>query len=267
MKITNYIVSFILAALILVSCSDSFMDTDYTTYLDAETASELAASDPSALNAYMLGAFAYMVKYNVSGGDAHDDFSHMSVLHSTDLMGQDIALSAGHWFSYDYEHDDREFNYRRTIVNWLTYYTLVAKGNEIIDLFTEEPVSAEAKGVLAHGYALRGFAYYYLIQLYQHTITSSGDVNWNAPGVPLKYSVAEGISEEEQKDKNGNDQKDEKQKNKDKQDQKKNNNENKMSKENAEQMLNAAMQQEKSTQQRMKKAMQKPRTNKLDKEW
>ena len=70
-----------------------------------------------------------------------------------------------------------------------------------------------------------------------------------------------------QKDKNGNDQKDEKQKNKDKQDQKKNNNENKMSKENAEQMLNAAMQQEKSTQQRMKKAMQKPRTNKLDKEW
>ena len=70
-----------------------------------------------------------------------------------------------------------------------------------------------------------------------------------------------------QKDKNGNDQKDEKQKNKDKQNQKKNNNENKMSKENAEQMLNAAMQQEKSTQQRMKKAMQKPRTNKLDKEW
>ena len=70
-----------------------------------------------------------------------------------------------------------------------------------------------------------------------------------------------------QKDKNGNDQKDEKQKNKDKQDQKKNNNENKMSKENAEQILNAAMQQEKSTQQRMKKAMQKPRTNKLDKEW
>lgn len=40
-----------------------------------------------------------------------------------------------------------------------------------------------------------------------------------------------------------------------------------MSKENAEQMLNAAMQQEKSTQQRIKKAMQKPRSNKLDKEW
>ena len=68
------------------------------------------------------------------------------------------------------------------------------------------------------------------------------------------------------KDKNGKDKKDEKQQNKDNKQQNKDK-ENKMSKENAEQMLNAAMQQEKSTQQRIKKAMQKPRSNKLDKEW
>lgn len=42
---------------------------------------------------------------------------------------------------------------------------------------------------------------------------------------------------------------------------------NKMSKDNAEQLLNAAMQQEKSTQERMKKAMQQPRSRKLDKNW
>ena len=71
--------------------------------------------------------------------------------------------------------------------------------------------------------------------------------------------------EKDQKDKDGKDKKDEKQKN-DKQDQIKKK-ENKMSKENAEQMLNAAMQQEKSTQQRIKKAMQRPRSAKLDKEW
>lgn len=71
--------------------------------------------------------------------------------------------------------------------------------------------------------------------------------------------------DKDQKDKDGKDKKDEKQKN-DKQDQNKKK-ENKMSKENAEQMLNAAMQQEKSTQQRIKKAMQRPRSAKLDKEW
>lgn len=40
-----------------------------------------------------------------------------------------------------------------------------------------------------------------------------------------------------------------------------------MSRENAEQMLNAAMQEEKQTQQRMKKAQQQPNHRKLDKNW
>ena len=40
-----------------------------------------------------------------------------------------------------------------------------------------------------------------------------------------------------------------------------------MSRENAEQMLNAAMQEEKQTQQRMKKAQQQPNRRKLEKNW
>ena len=40
-----------------------------------------------------------------------------------------------------------------------------------------------------------------------------------------------------------------------------------MSRENAEQLLNAAMQQEKETQQKLKKAMQQPSRRKLDKNW
>ncbi len=40
-----------------------------------------------------------------------------------------------------------------------------------------------------------------------------------------------------------------------------------MSKENAEQMLNAAIQKEKNTQQRMKDAMQQPQNRRLDKNW
>lgn len=63
-------------------------------------------------------------------------------------------------------------------------------------------------------------------------------------------------------DKNQKD-KDNKQQQQNKQDQ----NQNKMSKENALQLLNAAIQQEKNTQERMKKAMQQPRSRKLDKNW
>mgnify|MGYP006988875399 FL=1 len=40
-----------------------------------------------------------------------------------------------------------------------------------------------------------------------------------------------------------------------------------MSKENAEQLLNAAMQEEKQTQERMKKAQQQPQKRRLEKNW
>lgn len=203
MKIINKIFAIIIAVSLLASCGDSFMDTEYTSYLDSETAAELAAKDPSALNAYMLGAFSYLVKSDITGSDAHDDFSHMAVLHATDMMGQDISISGTHWFNYDYDNDNREFNYRRTLANWLTYYTTIAKANEILDLFKEEPESADSKAVLAHGYALRGFAYYYLIQLYQHPVTEAGIPNLTAPGVPLKYSKQDGLSDEEREVKNG----------------------------------------------------------------
>jgi Ca-activated chloride channel family protein len=78
-------------------------------------------------------------------------------------------------------------------------------------------------------------------------------------------------NKDQQKDKNKdkNQQKDKDKKQNQQQDQ--NNQQQKpkeqMSKENAEQLLNAAMQQEKETQQRLKKAMQQPQRRKLEKNW
>ena len=82
----------------------------------------------------------------------------------------------------------------------------------------------------------------------------------------------------------GNDNKDNKDKNKDKKDDDKKQQDDQqkqkqdpnqlpqqskeqMSKENAEQLLNAAMQEEKATQQRLKKAMQQPNKRQLQKNW
>lgn len=74
------------------------------------------------------------------------------------------------------------------------------------------------------------------------------------------------------KDKNKNKDKDkDKNKNKDKDKDKQKNKQpqpkDKMSKENAEQLLNAAMQEEKATQQRLKKAMQQQSSRRLQKNW
>lgn len=199
----NIKISFLALIVVLASCSKDFTNVKNTAYLDSPTAAEIAASNPDALDSYLLGAFSFLVSWNINGSGAHDDFAHMSVLHSTDMMGGDIALTAAHWFQYDYQHDNHEFNYRRTSVDWSTYYTVVSKANEIISFFPEEPADVKAKGVMAHGYALRGFAYLYLIQLYQHPVTSDGSVNWDAPGIPLHYVAPDGLTTEEQEIRKG----------------------------------------------------------------
>ncbi len=77
---------------------------------------------------------------------------------------------------------------------------------------------------------------------------------------------------DQKKDDKGKDQKKDQQKEQQKQDkdkdkQQQNKDKNKMSKDNAEQLLNAAIQQEKNTQKRMKDKMQQPRSRQLDKNW
>ena len=76
-------------------------------------------------------------------------------------------------------------------------------------------------------------------------------------------------SNQDNKDKNKQDQQkqDQQKQQQDKQKQDKQKQEPKMSKENAEQLLNAAMQQEKQTQERMKKAQQQPQRRNIQKNW
>lgn len=76
-------------------------------------------------------------------------------------------------------------------------------------------------------------------------------------------------NQQKDKDKNGKDdkkEKDDKENNKDKNDEKQQSKE-QMNKENAEQLLEAAIQDEKATQQKLKKAMQQPRSRNIQKNW
>lgn len=73
--------------------------------------------------------------------------------------------------------------------------------------------------------------------------------------------------QKDQQDENGQDKKDQQDQQDQRDQQKQQEQKPQMSKENAEQLLNAAMQQEKQTQERMKKAMQQPQRRKIQKNW
>ena len=176
-----------LLALALGSCSSDYLDTEYTRYLDSEKAGEAAGRNP---DVFLNGMWAWQVEYS----DAHDYFGLMSVLLAKDVMSEDIALSAFHWFGYDYDFDNRMFNYRRTRKVWICFYTDIAKANEIISLYPDGGSTAGEKGLLGQAYAIRGMSFTYLIQIFQSYMNQDGTINRDAAGVPLILTTVDGYS-------------------------------------------------------------------------
>lgn len=194
MKFLKYIAAGLVAVAGLASCSDSYLDTEYTEYLDEEAAGEAAGKNP---DVFLNGTWSWMVTYNQTGNSTHDDFGYMCSLHATDMMGQDICMGASHWFNFDYQLDNRMFNYRRTLAHWVNYYTLISKANEVISLYPNGGETVAQKGLLGQAKAIRGLSYLHLIQLYQNPTDGSGNIREAAPGVPLMYTAADGKTEEE----------------------------------------------------------------------
>ena len=52
MKFKKYIAASMIALAGLTACSDSFLDTDYTEYLDEEAAGEAAGKNPVVMDGY-----------------------------------------------------------------------------------------------------------------------------------------------------------------------------------------------------------------------
>ena len=194
MKFTKYIAASMIALAGLTSCSDSFLETDYTQHLDEEAAAEAAGKNP---DVFLNGMWSWMVSYSQTGSGAHDDFGYMASLHATDMMSEDIVMASSHWFNYDYQLDNHQEAYRRTRCHWMNYYTMIAKANEIISLYPDGGETVDQKGLVGQAQAIRGLSYLHLIQLYQFASNEDGTVNSSAAGVPLMYTEADGYTAEE----------------------------------------------------------------------
>ena len=186
MKVLKYM-SMGLLTLALGSCGSDYLDTEYTRYLDTEAAGEAAGRNP---DVFLNGMWAWQVEYST----AHDYFGLMSVLLSKDMMSEDIAVSGFHWFCYDYDFDNRMYDYRRTSKDWTLFYTDIAKANEIISLYPNGGETPEQKALLGQALAIRGMAYTYLPQIYQTYMNQDGTINRSAAGVPLLLTTADGYT-------------------------------------------------------------------------
>ena len=187
---TTKIITLLLGVILLgTSCSDDFFDVKTTQRMTSEDAVATMESDPGKLAGFVDAIYNLMVQYDLVS-TSHDSFGYMAILHATDMMTEDIVMSKLSHFRFDYAHDNRAWNYRRTNVIWTYMYSIIAGANNVLNLTDPASTNPDIKGYRGQALALRGMAYMYLIQMYQqlYPLNATGE----NPGIPMYYAPNEG---------------------------------------------------------------------------
>lgn len=173
-------------ALLTVSCGSDYLDTDQGEFIGEDGVKETMENDPTRVQAYIIGMYSNLY----SGGDyrqSHDDIGLPGIFLATDLMCEDMAYPRdANWFCYDYQMDNRQANYRRPGSTWNQLYNVIDNANTVIGMLKTEDGSAPDnklnKGMLGEAYAMRAYAYFWLVNIFQQPLSEGA----NQLGVPLK---------------------------------------------------------------------------------
>lgn len=188
MKIRNILIFglTLAAGMSLTSCGEDYLDRKPEGNLSEETVQDIIANEPDKISALVTGTIM-----NFSDGgelaSSHDDTGFWAIRLASDLNCEDIAFTRNiQWFAYDYQRDNRLYNYRRVAGCWNQLYQVVTNCNELITLMLpsdgSEVTDPFSRKVLGQAYAMRAYCYYWLINLFQQPYEEGRD----QLGVPIK---------------------------------------------------------------------------------
>lgn len=183
MKINKFESLLLGAALLATSCSSDFLDTEPTYRVSGEKQNEILLNSPEKISAIITGAYTTAYSGDPYMNSSQDDWGMSANKIVMDVMGDDVAffILAGQ-YSNDQRLIFREPNYRRPSSMWRQFYYIISSVNSVMGTLLEgEGTSAEIDAMLGQALALRGWAYYWLINMWQHPY----DANPDAPGVPI----------------------------------------------------------------------------------
>jgi hypothetical protein len=192
--IKNIFLVFGIASLFFTSCSENYLDVDPTQTITADRVKELGAESPEALievaQPLVTGLYSWMIQYNTMERTTvrHSDFGHLSVMLTTDLMNEDMVQNTANygWYYSDYDLSLRsDYTHVDVFMPWNYYYKLIKASNDIIVLFGEDIDNEALLALKGQALAMRGFAYLYLVQLYQHTYKG----HETDPAIPIVTEV------------------------------------------------------------------------------
>jgi hypothetical protein len=170
--------------LLLSGCKKDFLDdpkpTDKVSTVDVFASAE-------GVRAFFNGLYRNMrsqwQSLDASAGGRDDVYSFVSLNLARDAKGEDMVMAFPTFYVFDYQNDNREPNYRRTIFTWEFPYENINQLNILLKGVEGSAtiVEADKKLLSAEAKALRAWFYFELIREFQFPITRDPD----APGVPL----------------------------------------------------------------------------------
>ena len=160
----------------LNSCSD-FLETTPSTDVSDISVFNTVQGAQSALN----GCY-FQLESGDGGANRADDWGYATHLMTYDACGEDMIVWGG-WYVYDYNFwGHTRGDIFKSQAMWFFYYRLINNVNSVIAFTPDATGDQAAKNhILGQAYAMRGWAYFQLIRLYQHTYI----IAKNMPGVPL----------------------------------------------------------------------------------
>lgn len=182
-KFNRLVILLLLVALTAVSCSKEFLDEPKNT--DGVTA-DVVFGDNTTVEAFITG----ILRLFRSQYTSVDSAGLQSIYFARTIKGNDL-IQAPSWYLFDYAHENREPNYRRTVFNWDFSYDMINQANTLITGVTNSSLDENAKKeFIAVGKTLRAFYYFQLALDFAPNYTT----NANASRLPIYTEPATGAS-------------------------------------------------------------------------
>ena len=167
----------LLLAGVSTSCND-FLDTNPSTSVADSEVFQTVAGAQAALN----GCYYHMRAYDSGGAGRYDDYGIPSIMHISDMCGEDI-IAWGGWYTFVYNYwGETRADIFRSSQLWTFHYRLINNANSIIAYVDAcDGDDQEKQYIKGQALAMRGWAYFNLARLFQQTYAIAKDM----PGVPI----------------------------------------------------------------------------------
>ncbi len=172
MKKIKFLFSAFITSVIIVSCSETFLDERPTNYISVEDYEASSKINPELSSSTLSGIYNQMVTAYIGGTESQEDFGQKSFDIMSDILSSDLAQVTAAYnrfvpFSNLSWTNDPSVNIPN-FTAWRFYYTIIKSSNLVISATGGDtiPESDELKAVLGQAKALRAYAYFYLSQFY-----------------------------------------------------------------------------------------------------